>query len=142
MLSILKKRIEINNQPLVDKLFSKYDIHYVDYWMNIWNEVNGKRPSLIFKNNRYKYWYDTIVIPLSSSKKWNGKYKKQDNFDIHIIPDNSNHLRKESILKIRQIRTVSKIRIWRKIGTLSNTLDGEYMYDILDKKVKSMIGIK
>jgi mRNA-degrading endonuclease toxin of MazEF toxin-antitoxin module len=37
----------------------------VNYWINIWNEINWIRPSLIIKSNRYNRWYDILVIPMT-----------------------------------------------------------------------------
>lgn len=137
-----KEKIKINQQSENRKDFLKYDIYYVNYGMNIWNEINGIRPSLVFKSNRHNKWADIIVIPMTGAKDKKDDYKPQDKFDINIIPDNDNKLWKESYLKLRLIKSTSKKRLWKRIGTLQNTFDNEFMYDLIDRKIKSMMWIK
>jgi len=137
-----KEKIKINQQLENRKDFMKYDIYYVNYGINVWNEINGIRPSLIFKSNRYNKWADVVVIPMTWSKIDEKRYKKQDKFDINIIPDTYNKLWKESLLRLRLLKSISKKRIWRKIWELNNSFDNEYMYDLIDRKIKSMFWIR
>lgn len=137
-----KEKIKINQQWENRRDFEKYDIYYINYGINIWNEINGTRPSLVFKSDRHNKWADIIVIPMTWAKDIQDRYKLQDKFDISIVPDTSNKLWKESYLKLRLMKSVSKKRFWRKIGKLENTFDNEYMYDLIDRKIKSMLGIK
>lgn len=137
-----KEKIKINQQAENRKDFMKYDIYYVNYGINIWNEINGTRPSLIFKSNRHNKWADVIVIPMTWARDNLWEYKHQDKFDVNITPDKNNKLWKESFLKLRLMRSVSKKRLGRKIGQLENNFDNEYMYDVIDKKIKSMLWIK
>jgi len=137
-----KEKIKINQQAENRKDFMKYDIYYVNYGINIWNEINGIRPSLIFKSNRHNKWADVIVIPMTGAKNTDGKYKHQDKFDITVKPDIKNKLWKESYLKLRLLKSVSKKRISNKIWELDNNFDNEFMYDLIDRKIKSMMWIK
>ena len=137
-----KEKIKLNQQLDNRKDFLKYDIYYVNFWVNVWNEINWERPCLIFKSNRHNKWSDIIVIPMTWLLDINWKNKKLDKFDIVIAPDNSNKLKKESILRIRLIRSISKKRVWTRIGKLDNVLDNTYMYDLIDNKINSMLWIK
>lgn len=66
------------NKKLYDKIFTKRSIYYVDYWINIWTEINWNRPSIVIKKTSKTIWEDIIVIPLTSFKEDNLK----DDFDI------------------------------------------------------------
>ena len=134
-----KEKIKINQQDENPRDFRKYDIHYVNYWINIWNEINWIRPSLIIKSNRYNKWYDILVIPMTWLFNENLNKKKLDTFDIIIKSDIINKLRKESLLKIRHLKSISKKRILNKIWRLNND---NYIYDKIDKNIKQMMWIK
>ncbi len=134
-----EKKVKINNKELTKVKFSKYDIHFVDFGINIWNEINGYRPCLIFKNNRYSTWYDTFVIPFTSAINENWSKKNLYNFDLIIEPDKYNKLKKLSILKIRQMQTISKNRIWRRIWKLE---DNKFIYEKIDKKIKKLMNLR
>ncbi len=134
-----EKKVKINNKTLIKVKFSKYDIHFVDFWINIWNEINWYRPCLIFKNNRFATWYDTFVIPFTSSIDEKKKQKKLYNFDLIIEPDDNNNLKKTSILKIQQMQTISKNRIWRKIWKLENK---NSIYEKIDSKIKKLMNLQ
>ena len=138
-----KEKIKINQQKENPRDFRKYDIHYVNYWINIWNEINWIRPSLIIKSNRYNRWYDTLVIPMTWLYDENNNIKQLDTFDIIINPNNDNKLKKDSLLKIRHLKSISKKRILWRIWKLEN-LDVEWimLYDEIDRKIKQMMWIK
>ncbi len=141
-----KEKIKINQQEENSRDFRKYDIHYVNYWINIWNEINGIRPSLIIKSNRYNKGYDILIIPMTGLYDEFWKKKTLDNFDIIIIPDIKNKLKKESLLKSRHLKSISKKRILNKIWKIENSIICEenniYLYDEIDKKIKQMMWIK
>jgi len=138
-----KEKIKLNQQKENTYRYQKYDIYYVNYWINIWNEINGVRPSLIIKSNRYNWWYDIIVIPMTwlYDDEWN--QKQLDTFDVIIMPDKTNKLKKESLLKMRHIKSISKKRILWKIWELENIENNwEKLYDVIDINVKRLIWIK
>jgi len=140
-----KEKIKINQQAENTKSFDKYDIYYVKYGINIGNEINWIRPSLVFKASRYSKWSDTIVIPMTSLYNEDWSKKVLDDFDIIIKNDWNNKLKKESILKLRLIKSISKKRIWSRIWKLQNTLSLEsknYLYDQIDNKIKQILWLK
>lgn len=139
-----KEKIKINQQAENPRDFKKYDIHYVNFWINIWNEINGERPSLIYKSNRYNKGYDIFVIPMTWLFDENNKEKDLDNFDIIITPTCVNKLKKASLLKVRHLKSISKKRIQSPIWKLENILlDNRIMlYDEIDNKIKHMFWIK
>jgi len=71
--------------------------------------------------------------------------KVLDDFDIIIKNDENNKPKKESILKLRLIKSISKKRIWSRIWKLQNTLSLEskiYLYDEIDRKIKQILWVK
>lgn len=138
-----KEKIKINQQSENPRDFRKYDIHYVNFWINIWNEINGIRPSLIIKSNRYNRWFDILVIPMSWLYNSNSSKKILDTFDIIIYPDSDNKLKKDSLLKMRHLKSISKKRVLWRIGKVENIeMEDIKLYDQIDNKIKQMIWIK
>lgn len=114
----------------------------VDYGMNIGTEINGIRPSIIFKNSNYKYWEDIIVIPITSYK--DEQEKSKDEFDVEIEASRKNWLTNNSLIKIRQLRCVSKKRLktnrkWEEVRILWE-IEEKY-HDEIETKVKTMLAI-
>jgi hypothetical protein len=73
----------------------------------------------------------------------NNQLKQLDTFDIIINPNDENKLKKDSLLKIRHLKSISKKRILWRIWRLEN-LDIEWimLYDEIDRKIKKMMWIK
>lgn len=128
-----KRSIWYTHQKETNGLMMKRSLYYVDYGINVWTEINGLRPSLVFKNNDFKYWEDTIVIPLTSYAIG----KSLDTFDVKISPNATNNLKNDSLLKIRQLRMVSKKRIQQYIWKIT---DNE-LKDLVQQKVLLMLWI-
>ncbi|QFR39355.1 type II toxin-antitoxin system PemK/MazF family toxin [Candidatus Gracilibacteria bacterium 28_42_T64] len=140
-----KEKIKINQQAENPRDFRKYDIHYVNFGINIGNEINGIRPSLIYKSNRHNRGFDIFVIPMTGLYDKNKQEKDLDGFDIVIHPNIDNKLKKESLMKVRHLKSISKKRILNKIGRLKNLENDENissLYDEIDNKIKQIFGIK
>ena len=129
-----KEKIKFNHLAEIKNAWTKRAIYYVNYWINIWSEINGVRPSIIYKSSKSSYGEDTIVIPLTSDKIW----KSIDSFDVEILPDSDNGLKVLSHVKIRQIRCVSKKRIETYVGKIIN----EEVKNTIQSKLISMFGMK
>ena len=104
-------KIKLNHKKENIEILNKWKFCMVDYWMNVWTEINWVRPSIIFKANSYLQWEDIIVIPITSYKNWENDNKSIDKFDIELIPNNDNNLKNKSLIKIRQLKCISKKRI-------------------------------
>ena len=113
--SWLFEQIKLYHQKEQRNIVKKWSIYFVDFGINIGSEINGIRPAIIFQRSRETYGSDIIVIPMSTKKE-----KKKDKFDVIIIPSSTNNLHKISIIKMRQIRCVSKKRLQKYIGTIEN----------------------
>lgn len=60
------KKIKMNHEKENNLIINRWKICSVDYGVNIGTEINGVRPSLVFKISSAKYGEDTIVIPITS----------------------------------------------------------------------------
>ena len=94
-------------------------------------EQGGKRPCLIIQNNiGNKYSPITIVAPITSkifSKK----------FPTNVfLPKEEFNLPKDSTIMLNKIRTIDKLRLTKKIGSL----DKEFM-DKVDLAIKISLGL-
>lgn len=129
-----QKKIKINQQKEVLQQKIKWTLYYVDYGINIGSEINGTRPSIIFKANEYSYGSDLIVIPMTSFDL----DKSIDTFDIIIDVDAINKLKRKSIIKTRQIRVISQKRLGAYIGKIENI----QIQDQLNKNIQIMLWIQ
>ena len=107
-------KIKLNHKKESIEILNKWKLCMVDYWVNVWTEINWIRPSIIFKSSSAKYWEDIVVIPITSYIEWKESNKSVDEFDIEILKDSENNLKNKSLIKIRQIRCISKKRIKSK----------------------------
>ena len=135
-------KIKLNHKPECLDVINKWRVCMVDYGMNIGTEINGIRPSIIFKNSNYKYWEDIIVIPITSYK--DEQEKSKDEFDVEIEASRKNWLTNNSLIKIRQLRCVSKKRLktnrkWEEVRILWE-IEEKY-HDEIETKVKTMLAI-
>ena len=127
------KKIKINHEKENIQIINKWKLCMIDYWMNIWTEINWIRPSIIFKSSSSKYWENVVVLPITCFKDW--EYKSVDDYDIEILQDNDNNLTNKSLIKIRQIRCISKKRIRSK--KWSETLN--IFWEIKDTNLREKI---
>lgn len=79
------------------------------------SEQGGVRPSLIIQNDIFnKYSPTTIVAPITSKI-----FKKEYPTNV-IIKKTESKLNLDSTILLNQIKTIDKLRIIKKIGTLDN----------------------
>ena len=72
------------------------------------------RPCIIVKNNAFIRSGNTVVIPITKYDK----SKKVVFTDVVIIPTGSNKLKMKSIVKVANIRDISKVRLGLYIGKM------------------------
>jgi mRNA-degrading endonuclease toxin of MazEF toxin-antitoxin module len=122
------------NSVVVEKQrYVKWHIYVVNYGMNTGSEINGNRPSIIYKASHSTYGDDVVVIPLTSI----GKQSQGDTYDILVTKDNENKLYQSSYARLRQIRSVSVKRIGKKLGELNSDLTRKLINDGITK----MLGV-
>ena len=108
-------------------IFQKGDIYIIDFWYNIWGELNKKRPGIITSDNRLNRWDCVVALPLKTHKT----NKKQD-FSVIITNNISNQLETNSYTNITDIRCISKKRISKYIGKLTT----QQMEEVDKKMIK------
>ena len=93
------------------------DIVLVDFGLNqIGSEQGGKRPAVVIQNNiGNKYSPTTIVLPITSKLK-------NINQPTHVLlkKDIDNGLSVDSIVLAEAVRQISKERIIKYLGKISN----------------------
>ena len=93
----------------------KYDIWLVNLEPIKWSEQAWTRPCVVIQNNIFfNFQNTTIILPITSSKKenWKFKIKLENNLDYW--------LQKESMILTFQLRTVDKSRFIKKIWEIND----------------------
>ena len=122
------KKLKISDSVKNSYFYDRWMIVYVDFWINIWTEINWKRPAIIFKNKKFLWWEDIFVIPMTSFKEW----KFLDSMDIIVEKKSFSWIEKKSILKIRKIRSVSKRRISKYKSWNFYLIDNNIKKDVIN----------
>lgn len=141
----LNKKIKINHFEDEFIELTKWKIVLVDFWMNIWSELNWIRPAIIYKASSFKWWENTTVLPITSllNDKWEEKWR---NFlDVILPKDENNWIDHDSLVKVSQLRCVDKKRFRRhkktnKVNILW-TITDENIKEIIDQNCKIMFWI-
>jgi len=140
-----KNKIKINHEKEEIEAINKRKICVVDFGMNIGTEINWQRPVVIYKSSTYKYWEDIVVIPITSFLDDEGNEKSQDALDIILEADPANWIDHKSLLKIRQIRCISKKRIKRDKKTwiikIWWNIEDKNLRGEINGKIKVMFGL-
>ncbi len=138
-------KIKLNHKEESIEIINKWKLCMVDYGVNVWTEINWIRPSIVFKSSSAKYWEDIIVIPITYFFDWKENIKSIDEFDLEIFPDTENNLKNKSLLKIRQLRCVSKKRIksrkWSKKLTIFWEIKNKELKERIKTNVRTMFWI-
>ena len=138
-----RDKIKMNNKKQQLAEINKRKICFVNFWMNVWTEINGRRPVIIYKHDEYRYWEDIVVIPITSYEDEENKSK--DRFDVEIEASETNWLDHKSLIKVRQIRCISKKRLqtWKDTGAviIKGKIDDEEIKKLVDNNTRVMFGI-
>lgn len=118
-----------NSNPVEKQRYVKWNIYVVNYGMNTGSEINGNRPSVIYKASHSTFGDDVVVIPLTSI----GKQSQADSYDILVTKDDENKLYQSSYARLRQIRSVSVKRIGKKLGEINDDLVKKLINDAIKK---------
>lgn len=126
--------MQIKIEEVIKILISKGDIFYVCLSGSLGSEQGGVRPCLIAQNdigNRYSP--TTIIFPLTSQQ-----CKKNIPTHLELHTDIENGLEDNSLILGEQPRTIDKIRLREKIGTIK---DNEIMMNKLNEIIKISFGL-
>ncbi len=126
-------QLKTNCKPLVTQPFEKRQIYTINFGMNIGSEINGFRPSLIYKASHNTLWEDVLAIPLTSALR----EKQSDKFDVFIPKNEKNNLYQNSYARLRQLRSVSVKRIGKIVGTITDNT----VINAINDGVKAMLAV-
>lgn len=93
-----------------------FELWYIDWNPGRGSEQIGIRPALIIQNdsaNQNDNYPNTIVLAVSTKGK-------KVSFHLEVKPSEKNCLKETSYIKCEQIMTISKDRLFNKIGTLED----------------------
>jgi mRNA interferase MazF len=97
---------------------SRWDIYWVDLEPRIGSEQGGeRRPAVVLSNDGFNAHFGVVtILPLTKAA---GKRRQPYEFEVLLSPEavGSGY---ESIVMPYQIRTISKLRLLERIGTLSD----------------------
>ncbi|MCT3137837.1 type II toxin-antitoxin system PemK/MazF family toxin [Lactococcus lactis] len=120
----------------------KGDIFWCELGENVGSETNKKRPVLVISSSKKNKRLSHVVIaPISTTVKYK-KYGESDSglkYSHHFLLTKSNYpfLKSDSVVKIEQLRTVSKNRL---IGYSVGSLDTNSLR-IINKKISSFLDL-
>ena len=114
------------------KPMKRGEVYIVDFGEGIGTEQRGKRPAIIIQNNMgNKYSASTVVVPLTSKVS-----KCRLPTHIMIIPNWESSLLWQSVALCEQIRTISKERVGKFFGELSENIMEE-----IDKGIRISLAV-
>lgn len=125
-------QLRLNTPPLKKQPLKKRQIYVVNYGMNTGSEINGSRPSIIYKDSDNTLGEDVTVIPLTSAMR----EKLTDKFDLFVPKDDDNKLFQNSYARLRQIRTVSTKRLKKPLGIITS----EAVKQKINETIQDMLG--
>lgn len=117
--------------------FKTGEIYFCELGENIGHEINKQRPVLIISSTKSNHNQTTVIVaPLSKTVKY--KYKKGKpvglKYPYHWVLKQADFpfLKKDSTVKLDQIRTVSKNRLSAKAIGIVNNETMEKIYEKLN----------
>ena len=120
----------------------KGDIYWCELGENVGSETNKKRPVLVISSSkRNKRLSHVVIAPISKTVKYK-KHGKPDSglkYPHHFLLTRSSYpfLKNDSVVKIEQLRTVSKNRL---IGFPVGKLDTDAL-GMINKKISSFLDL-
>lgn len=115
------------------KEIKRGDIYLADLGDNIGSVQRGERPVIVVQNNKGNRYSPTItVIPITT------KIHRSKGFPTHVILDHMGGLDEESASMAEQITTISRDKLVRYIGSLTEN----FMATKIDKTLNIQLGLK
>lgn len=97
---------------------ARWDIYWVDLEPRVGSEQGGdRRPAVVLSNDGFNAHFEVVtVVPLTKPR---GKRRRVYEFEA-LLPAEVVGTGFESIVMPHQIRTISKLRLIERIGTLTD----------------------
>lgn len=111
-------------------MVSRGDIYYADLSGVVGSEQGGIRPVLVLQNNKGNRYSTTIIVAPISSKL------TKNPIPTHVIIC-CDSLEKKSVILLEQIRTIDKIRLQEKLGSLNS-----YFMKKVNEAIKTSLDLK
>lgn len=93
------------------------EVWFVNLDPTIGTEINKTRPAIIVNEDIIGILPLKVIVPITD---WKDRYAVRP-WMVRIDPDSTNGLVKTSAIDTFQVRSVSEIRLTRKLGTLSES---------------------
>ncbi|MBI4520974.1 MAG: type II toxin-antitoxin system PemK/MazF family toxin [Gemmatimonadetes bacterium] len=115
---------------------TRWEIYWVDLEPRVGSEQGGeRRPAIIISNDGFNAHFDVVtIVPLT---KREGKKRRVYEFEV-LLPFSVVSGGYESIVMPHQIRTISKLRLLERIGTLTD----EGLRTELENRLLEHLGIE
>ena len=98
-------------------IVARGELYYADLSPVVGSEQGGLRPVLIIQNNIGNKYSPTVIIAAITSQISKAKLPTHIELDKNKYP-----LSKDSVVLLEQLRTLDKLRLKEKIGTLDDTV--------------------
>lgn len=127
-----------NNEPRDSKItdINPGDIYMIDWNISYSPELSYEHPCLVLKNMEDFL----LVLPVCGQKSYieiaYHPTKNPDGNKNYRLVDTSDGFKKECVIHINQLKTISKERILSKIGVISSSNDE---YNLFDEIISSVI---
>lgn len=109
------------------------DIYLADLGDNIGSVQRGERPVIVVQNDKGNRFSPTItVIPTTT------KIHRSKGFPTHVILDHMGGLDEESASMAEQITTISRDKLLRYIGSLTE----KFMANKIDRTISIQLGLR
>lgn len=106
------------------------EIYFADMGPVEGSEQGGTRPVLVIQNNVGNHYSPTTIVAAITGQK------EKNRLPTHVfLPKETSKLRKDSIVLLEQIRTISKHRLKCKMGEV-----GDWMMEQIDAALAVSIG--
>jgi mRNA interferase MazF len=122
------------NNNTLNQVVKRGDIWEVTSGVGIGSEQFGDRPAIIIQNDMGNLKSPTVIIAYITSKMSKAKLPTH----VEIARDEENHLDKDSLILLEQIRTIDKKRLKMKIGRCVD----ETILEKVNEAAMVSIGIK
>jgi len=92
------------------------EIWYINLDPTIGAEINKIRPAIIVNDDSLGILPLKVIVPITD---WKKRYDVAD-WMVKLVPNSNNNLYKASVADCFQVRSLSKRRMVRKVGKLSD----------------------
>lgn len=113
----------------------RWDMYWADLEPGVGSEQKGeRRPVIVVSNDGFNSSFPVVTIV--SATKAEGKRRKPYAFEV-LLPEGTITARHASIVMPHQVRTISKMRLLERVGTL----DDKDLCEAIENRLLEHLGI-